>query len=80
MDDVSGRLRFDHPPIATSESRRDDGRAARSWMRRSAHSVYTPPAGRDPIGILKTQNENRLPWLGVCRDRKSTRLNSSHVC
>ncbi|MFT2816842.1 DUF2252 family protein [Leifsonia sp. A12D58] len=63
MDEVSGRLRFDHPPIATSESRRDDGRAARSWMRRSAHSVYEPPADRDPIGILKTQNENRLPWL-----------------
>ncbi|MDR6969832.1 DUF2252 domain-containing protein [Leifsonia shinshuensis] len=39
------------------------GRAARTTLPRSAHAEYVPPPGRDPIGILRAQHENRLQNL-----------------
>ncbi|WP_240977263.1 DUF2252 domain-containing protein [Planctomonas sp. JC2975] len=39
------------------------GRAAREQVPRSAQAEYQPPPGRDPLGILRTQHESRLPWL-----------------
>jgi uncharacterized protein (DUF2252 family) len=39
------------------------GRAARSQTPRTAQAVYTPPPGRDPLGILEEQNVSRLPDL-----------------
>jgi uncharacterized protein (DUF2252 family) len=51
----------------------DAGRAARSQVPRSAQADYTPPPGRDPLGILHTQNESRLPYLVKLRmERMST--------
>ncbi|WP_223360252.1 DUF2252 domain-containing protein [Leifsonia sp. ZF2019] len=41
----------------------DAGRARRESLPRSAHAEYTPPAGRDPLGILATQHEARLQSL-----------------
>ncbi|MBW8872030.1 MAG: DUF2252 domain-containing protein [Leifsonia sp.] len=39
------------------------GRAARVELPRSAHGEYSPPPGRDPIGILRSQHEARLQNL-----------------
>ncbi|MGN6426725.1 MAG: DUF2252 domain-containing protein [Leifsonia sp.] len=39
------------------------GRAARADVPRSAQAEYTPSPDRDPLGILRTQHESRLPWL-----------------
>lgn len=41
----------------------DAGRAARSQVPRSSQADYAPPPGRDPLGILRRQHENRLPYL-----------------
>ncbi|MEY9853933.1 uncharacterized protein (DUF2252 family) [Leifsonia sp. EB41] len=41
----------------------DAGRQARTQVPRSAQAEYTPPPGRDPLGILHEQNESRLPNL-----------------
>jgi uncharacterized protein (DUF2252 family) len=49
------------------------GRAAREVLPRSAHAEYSPPPGRDPIGILRTQHESRLQNLIDLRvERMST--------
>ncbi|MDN4598642.1 DUF2252 domain-containing protein [Leifsonia virtsii] len=39
------------------------GRAAREVLPRSAAAEYVPPPGRDPIGILRRQHEDRLQNL-----------------
>lgn len=39
------------------------GRAARTGLPRSAAADYAPPPGRDPIGILRQQHEDRLQDL-----------------
>ncbi|WP_374007408.1 DUF2252 domain-containing protein [Leifsonia sp. LS-T14] len=39
------------------------GRAARGSVPRSSLADYEPPRGRDPLGILRTQHENRLQNL-----------------
>ncbi|MFP3671177.1 DUF2252 family protein, partial [Priestia sp. SIMBA_032] len=39
------------------------GRAARRLLPRSAQADYSPSPGRDPIGILRAQHENRLQNL-----------------
>lgn len=39
------------------------GRAARGDLPRSANADYAPPPGRDPIGILRRQHEDRLQNL-----------------
>lgn len=39
------------------------GRAARAVLPRSAAADYVPPPGRDPIGILRRQHEDRLQNL-----------------
>ncbi|NUU05855.1 DUF2252 domain-containing protein [Leifsonia sp. C5G2] len=39
------------------------GRAAREVLPRSAAADYVPPPGRDPIGILRRQHEDRLQNL-----------------
>lgn len=41
----------------------DAGRAAREKLPRSAQGDYSPPPGRDPIGILRAQHEDRLQYL-----------------
>lgn len=63
MESTSERHPFEHPPITTLHDSVEAGRQARKAMPRSAHSVYAPPANRDPLGILRQQNETRLPWL-----------------
>lgn len=47
----------------TEEELFEAGRQARSAVPRSAQGEYTPPPGRDPIGILRTQHQNRLQNL-----------------
>ena len=40
------------------------GREARSRISRTGHAQWTPdPDRRDPVTILSTQNEQRVPWL-----------------
>ena len=39
------------------------GRVMRRLLPRSAHAVYEPAPGRDPLGILRTQQSARLQWL-----------------
>lgn len=39
------------------------GRAMRRLLPRAAHAVYEPAPNRDPLGILRTQQANRLQWL-----------------
>ena len=40
------------------------GRDARTNISRTGHADWTPdPARRDPVTILRTQNEQRVPWL-----------------
>ncbi|GAB3129612.1 DUF2252 domain-containing protein [Glaciibacter psychrotolerans] len=63
MNEVSGRLRFDHAPVASHDQRRADGKAARAFIPRSAHATYLAWNDRDPLGIIATQNESRLPEL-----------------
>lgn len=49
------------------------GRAARSRVPRSSQADFTPPPGRDPLGILRSQHEDRLPSLTAVRvERMST--------
>ena len=51
----------------------DAGRAARSRVPRSSQAEFAPPPGRDPLGILRRQHENRLPALIALRvERMST--------
>ena len=47
----------------TEEELYEAGRAARSRVPRSSQADYTPPPGRDPLGILHRQHENRLQNL-----------------
>lgn len=42
---------------------REAGRAARQTLPRSAHAEFSPPSGRDPLGVLAAQHEARLQWL-----------------
>lgn len=63
MNGSSSRHRFEHPPITTLDDRLKAGRQARQTLPRTAHSEYTADAGRDPLDILRQQNEGRLPWL-----------------
>ena len=39
------------------------GRVMRRLLPRSAHAVYEPAPGRDPLGILRAQQSARLQWL-----------------
>ncbi len=48
---------------ATRADRAEQGRALRSAAPRSAHAEWTPRAGRDPVAILETANETRVPEL-----------------
>ncbi len=48
----------------THEESRQLGRALRKEVPRSSHAEWTPAADRpDPIALLESQNEARLPWL-----------------
>lgn len=47
----------------TAEELYEAGRAAREVLPRSAQAEYAPPPGRDPLGILHAQHENRLQNL-----------------
>ncbi|MGO4536813.1 DUF2252 domain-containing protein [Leifsonia sp. 2MCAF36] len=47
----------------TAEELREAGRAARAALPRSDQADYAPPPGRDPVGILQAQHENRLQNL-----------------
>jgi uncharacterized protein (DUF2252 family) len=52
---------MDHPSV---EESREQGRAARKAVRRSAQAEWSPPAGRrDPVDLIEEQNADRLPWL-----------------
>ncbi len=48
---------------ATRAERAEQGRALRSSVPRSAHAEWTPRADRDPLAILETANETRIPEL-----------------
>ncbi|MEZ5184360.1 MAG: DUF2252 domain-containing protein [Candidatus Nanopelagicales bacterium] len=44
--------------------RNEIGREARKRISRTSHGDWTPnPERRDPVKILSTQNEQRVPWL-----------------
>ncbi|WP_223694848.1 DUF2252 domain-containing protein [Leifsonia poae] len=63
MSRAPGRLRFDHAHVVTHDENIEQGRAARAILPRSAHAVYEPAAGRDPLGVLDRQHRSRLPDL-----------------
>ncbi|MGO4299484.1 DUF2252 domain-containing protein [Leifsonia sp. RAF41] len=57
----------------TAEELFEAGRAARADLPRSDLAEYEPPPGRDPVGILRAQHENRLQNLIDLRvERMST--------
>ena len=59
-----------HPSV---EERRAVGRAARQAVRRKELGVLEPPADRDPVAILRAQEETRVPELvPLRRHRMST--------
>ena len=47
-----------HPSV-----RLEEGRAARKRVPRASHAAFEPRPGRDPIAILDTQEQDRLPDL-----------------
>ncbi len=50
--------------MGTVEERRAAGRAAREKAPRSSHAQWEPaPDRRDPVALLKEQDENRVEWL-----------------
>ncbi len=65
------RLRFALPE-PRREQLLDAGRAARSDIPREAHADFIPASDRDPVGILRRQNEARLPHLLGLRAERMT--------
>ena len=53
----------EHEGPIPEEELYEAGRQARTRVPRSAQAEYAPPEGRDPMGILRTQHETRLPFL-----------------
>jgi uncharacterized protein (DUF2252 family) len=51
------------PPHPTPRERAARGRAARASAPRSSHSALAPAGDRDPIALLETQAQSRLPAL-----------------
>jgi len=54
-----GRLRFDHEHVTTYDELVEQGKAARGQMPRKRHGDYTPRTDRDPVGLVREQNEQR---------------------
>ena len=67
-----GRLRFEHEAIHSAAELFDAGKAARGKLPRSGHAEYKPAKNRDPIGILRTQQEHRVPELIPLRLERMT--------
>jgi uncharacterized protein (DUF2252 family) len=65
-----GRLRFSYASPISQGELTGQGRAARKAFPRRNHADYVPPAGRDPLGILETQNVGRLPDLVPLRMKR----------
>ena len=51
------------PPHRTLAERVAAGRRARNLAPRSAHGLWTPVAGRDPLAVLAAQGRTRIPEL-----------------
>src|SRR5437762_9157560 len=72
------------PPheLLTPEQWKQRGREQRREVPPLSHAQWEPPPDRpDPVDILEEQARTRVPDLVPIRygrDRKSTRLNSSH--
>ena len=49
-----------HPTVAERAAR---GRTARTNVPRSSHAVFAPTVREDPIGLLESQAERRVPEL-----------------
>jgi uncharacterized protein (DUF2252 family) len=55
-------------PYFTAAERAARGKAARAELPRSAHAAWEPaPTHRDPVDLLETQAQTRLPDLGPIR-------------
>jgi uncharacterized protein (DUF2252 family) len=49
--------------LSHADERAARGKAARSGAPRSAHSAWEPGEGRDPLALLRAQDETRVPEL-----------------
>jgi uncharacterized protein (DUF2252 family) len=67
---AEGSLRFDHDHIRTHDEATAAGRAARGDVPRKSHAEFAPRGDRDPLGILATQNESRVPELVQLRMKR----------
>jgi uncharacterized protein (DUF2252 family) len=47
----------------TAAERAATGKLLRSSVPRESHAEFTPPPGRDPVGLLLSQTESRVPEL-----------------
>jgi len=57
-------------PWVHPTARAEAGKAARKRVPRVAHATFEPRTGRDPIGILAAQEEDRLPDLVPLRHER----------
>ena len=51
------------PSQPTRAERAEQGKAARKAVARASHAAWSPPSGRDPITILRGQDDTRVPEL-----------------
>ena len=72
MATEEGHLRFEHEAIRSAAELYRAGKDARSRVPRSAHGVYSPASGRDPVGVLKRQHEHRVAELIPLRLERMT--------